>query len=134
MGVIEHCATGGREGEGAPLDVLDVVDLLGEGVGGVDRDDLPVELAVVDHGVNADALDRVDAAHVEGAAGDLDDVNGVVVAKDAAGGLVLVAGVLPGLGQEAVVPVDVVGVEAEFALLGVLLDGVCGLVLQVAWG
>jgi hypothetical protein len=41
---------------------------------------------------------------------------------------VLVAGVLPGLGEHAVVPVDVVGVEPDLALLGVLLDGVAHLV------
>lgn len=37
--------------------------------------------------------------------------------------------VLPCLWQEAVVPVDIVGVEAELALLHVLLDGVGGLIL-----
>jgi hypothetical protein len=42
---------------------------------------------------------------------------------------VLVCGVLPGLGQQAVVPVDVVGVEAQLALFGVLLDGRGRLVL-----
>ena len=40
---------------------------------------------------------------------------------------VLVVGVLPGLGQHAVVPVDVVGVEADGALLDVLLDRVAHL-------
>ena len=38
---------------------------------------------------------------------------------------------LPGLGEKAVVPVDVVGVEAEVALLHILLDGSLDLVLQI---
>jgi hypothetical protein len=46
---------------------------------------------------------------------------------------VLDAGVLPGLGQQAVVPVDVVGVKAELALLDVLLDGSVCLILRRAW-
>lgn len=41
---------------------------------------------------------------------------------------VLVGGILPGLGQHAVVPVDVVRVEPDLALLGVLLDGVARLI------
>lgn len=42
---------------------------------------------------------------------------------------VCLARVLPCLGQHPIVPVDVVGVEAQLALLGVLLDGVQQLVL-----
>ena len=41
-------------------------------------------------------------------------------------------GILPGLGQQAVVPVDVVGVEAQLALFDVLLDGVAVLILRRA--
>ena len=48
--------------------------------------------------------------------------NGVGAHEDTAGLLVLVAGVLPGLGKHAVVPVDVVGVEPEGTLLHILLD------------
>jgi hypothetical protein len=72
-------------------------------------------------------LDLVHATHVAGSAADLHHIHGIVVARGVALG-VLVAGVLPGLGQQAVVPVDVVGVEAQLALLGVLLDGGAGLV------
>ena len=50
--------------------------------------------------------------------------------------LVVVARVFPGLGQEPIVPVNVVGVEAQLALLDVLLNGgqllVCGH-LQCNW-
>jgi hypothetical protein len=42
--------------------------------------------------------------------------------------------VLPRLWQQAIVPVDVVGVEAQLALLGVLLDGRAGLILCVCVG
>eukprot|EP00955_Chlamydomonas_euryale_P108729 365870-Chlamydomonas_euryale.AAC.11 len=45
---------------------------------------------------------------------------------------VFVARVLPGLWQQAVVPVDVVRVEAQLALLDVLLDGSADLILRVA--
>ena len=34
------------------------------------------------------------------------------------------------LGQQTIVPVDVVGVETQLALLCVLLDGIAGLILQ----
>ena len=43
--------------------------------------------------------------------------------RDAADVLGLVSGVLPGLGQHAIVPVDVVGVVPQLPLLRVLLDG-----------
>ena len=43
--------------------------------------------------------------------------------RDAADVLGLVSGVLPGLGQHAIVPVDVVGVVPQLPLLCVLLDG-----------
>lgn len=52
--------------------------------------------------------------------------------RDTAEVCVLVVWVLPRLWQQAVVPVDVVGVEAELALLGVLLDRRAGLVLRRA--
>lgn len=47
---------------------------------------------------------------------------------------VLVVRVLPRLRQQPVIPVDVVGVEAQSALLDVLLDGGAGLVLQTRGG
>ncbi len=40
----------------APLHVLHVVELVRQGVGGADGDDLPVQLAVVDHRVHAQRL------------------------------------------------------------------------------
>merc|ERR1712078_76930 len=88
---------------------------------GVENADLKVM------GEDAHDLDGVHAAHLERRAPNLHDVDRVVVAHDLQVG-VLHAGVLPGLRDEAVVPVDVVRVEPELALLGVLLDGVLGLV------
>lgn len=63
-------------------DVIDVVVLGGEGVGGVDGDDLPVELAVVYHGDDAEGLNGGDGAGVKGSGPDLDDVDGIVVSVD----------------------------------------------------
>ena len=54
---------------------------------------------------------------------------GIGAHEDTASSLILVAGVLPGLGQHAVVPVDVVRVEPQCTLLHVLLDRRLGLVL-----
>ena len=45
-----------------PFHVLDVVDIAGARVCRVDRDDLPVELAVVDHREDAQDLDGRDRA------------------------------------------------------------------------
>mmetsp|Transcript_1280 Transcript_1280/g.3721 ORF Transcript_1280/g.3721 Transcript_1280/m.3721 type:complete len:271 (+) Transcript_1280:107-919(+) len=104
-----------------PLDVVDVVHLVGLWVVHVDGDDLPVELAVVDHGVNSQDLDLVHATHLQLTGADLDHVHWVVVPRDLAV-LVDVARVLPGLREQAVVPVDVVRVEPQVTLLDVLLD------------
>ena len=41
--------------------------------------------------------------------------------------------VLPGLWEHAIVPEDVVGIEAQLVLLDVLLDGVGLLLLQARW-
>ena len=41
---------------GTPLNILDVVELVCQGVRSADGDDLPVELAVVNHGVHAQRL------------------------------------------------------------------------------
>ena len=71
----------------------------------------------------------VDASALACVGSNLDDINGVVVSLDLEL-RVLVCRVLPGLGQQAVVPVDVVGVKTELALLDVLLNGVANLILR----
>mmetsp|Transcript_18235 Transcript_18235/g.60116 ORF Transcript_18235/g.60116 Transcript_18235/m.60116 type:complete len:348 (+) Transcript_18235:19-1062(+) len=107
------------------LNVVHVVDLRGVLVGGVDRDQLPVELAVVDHREHTKRLDGRDGAHREGGGANLDHVERVVVAERTAHVLVaLDVGVLPRLGQAAVVPKDRAVVQPRLALLLVLLDRV----------
>ena len=124
----EPLVGGADEAGHVALDVLDVVELGGEGVVDVDDDDLPVGLALVEEGHDAEDLDLLDLTGVADRLSDLADVEGVVVAVCLGLG-VLVGGVLPGLGEGAVVP-DVALVReavadvAELALLGVLEDGV----------
>lgn len=115
------------------LDVLDVVEARGQRVVDVDDDDLPVGLALVEEGHHAEDLDLLDLTRLGDELADLADVEGVVVAVLLGLGVGDV-GVLPGLGEGTVVPeVTLVGEavadEAQLALLGVLLDGVEGLLL-----
>mmetsp|Transcript_35954 Transcript_35954/g.80036 ORF Transcript_35954/g.80036 Transcript_35954/m.80036 type:complete len:256 (+) Transcript_35954:737-1504(+) len=109
------------------LHVSHVVHQRGLGVIHADGNDLPVQLAVINHGVHTQGLNLVHAAALASSTADLNDVHWVVVTRGVELG-VLVGGVLPGLGQQAIVPVDVVGVEAQLALLHVLLDGGADLV------
>lgn len=115
------------------LDVLDVVELGGKRVVHVDDDDLPVRLLLVEQGHDAEDLDLLDLAGVADQLADLADVERVVVALGL-GLRVDGIGVLPGLGEGAVVPqVALVGEAvadvSQLALLDVLLDGVEELVL-----
>jgi hypothetical protein len=102
------------------LEVLDRVDLAGKGVVDVDDNDLPVGLTLVKEGHDTEDLDLLDLASVADSLTDLADVEGVVVTV--------------GTGLGVLVPdVTVVGEavtdETELALLGVLEDGVEGLLL-----
>lgn len=111
------------------LEVLDRVDLGGKGVVDVNDNDLPVGLALVEEGHDAEDLDLLDLAGVADSLTDLADVKRVVVTVGTGLG-VLVVGVLPGLGEGTVVPdVAVVGEAvadvAELALLGVLTRQLC---------
>lgn len=107
-----------------------VVELGGDGVPGVDGDELPVGLALVDERERAEHLDGVHVAARGHARADVEHVDGVVVAARLRA-RVHVLRVLPRLRQRAVVP-DVAVVrehvahEAEGALLHVLLDRVEG--------
>mmetsp|Transcript_58851 Transcript_58851/g.127742 ORF Transcript_58851/g.127742 Transcript_58851/m.127742 type:complete len:285 (+) Transcript_58851:280-1134(+) len=108
------------------LDVADVVQLGRELVVLADRDDLPVELAVVDHREDAEDLHGLDGALGQRRRADLDHVQRVVVA----GALRLRVhdvGVLPGLREHAVVPEDRAVVVTKLALLDVLRNGVAAL-------
>ena len=115
------------------LDVLDVVELGGERVVDVDDDDLPVGLALVEQRHDAEDLDLLDLAGLGDELADLADVERVVVALLLGLGVGDV-GVLPGLGEGAVVPEVALVREAvsdisKLALLDVLLDGVEELLL-----
>lgn len=134
------------------LDILDVVELGGERVVDVNDDDLPVSLALVEQSHDTEDLDLLDLTRLGDELTNLADVERVVVTLSLGLGVGDV-GVLPGLekasaelqwvnwmhsgtylGEGTVVPeVTLVGEavadEAQLALLGVLLDGVEGLLL-----
>ena len=59
---LEPLDGGGDEARHVRVDVVDVVELLGEGVPRVDGEHLPVRLALVDHGERAEDLHRHDLA------------------------------------------------------------------------
>ena len=152
----EPLVSGPEKAGKVSLDVLDVVELRGEGVVDVNDDDLPVRLLLVKEGHDAKNLDLLHLAGVADELADLADVERVVVTLGLGLG-VDVVGVLPGLerdgsaevrnsgkvvgncgraylGEGTVVPeVTLVGEavadEPELALLGVLLDGVEELLL-----
>ena len=110
------------------LDVLNVVELRGEGVGDINGDDLPVGLTLVKEGQAAQDLDLLDLAGVGHRVSNLADVKGIIVPVGV-GVSILVVRVLPGLGEGTVVP-DVPVVreavvhEAQLPLLHILLNRV----------
>mmetsp|Transcript_25678 Transcript_25678/g.70613 ORF Transcript_25678/g.70613 Transcript_25678/m.70613 type:complete len:292 (+) Transcript_25678:104-979(+) len=105
------------------VDVRDVRELLRKGVVFADADDLPVQLAVVDHRQDPQHLDRLHGAHWQRLGADLHGIQRVIVADDLQL-RVLVDRVFPRLGEHAVVPEDGPVVVAQLALLHVLLDGI----------
>jgi hypothetical protein len=110
------------------LDILDVVQLGGERVVGVDYEDFPVGLALIEKGHDAENLDLFDLADITDLFTDLANIEGIVVTLGL-GLRVGVVGVLPGLRECTVVPdVAVVGEavanETQTTLLDVLFDGV----------
>jgi hypothetical protein len=125
---------GGTEKAGqVPLDVLDVVKAGSERVVHVNNDDLPVSLTLVEEGHDTEDLDLLDLTDLGDELTDLAHVERVVVTVHLGLGVGDV-GVLPGLGEAAVVPEvalvgEAVADEAQLALLSVLLDGVEGLLL-----
>lgn len=129
---------GGAEKAGqVPLDVLDVVEAGSQRVVHVNDDDLPVGLALVKESHDTEDLDLLDLTGLGNELADLADVEGVVVTVHLGLGVGGV-GVLPGLGEGAVIPEvalvgEAVADEAQLALLGVLLDGVEGLLLGDLW-
>mmetsp|Transcript_17919 Transcript_17919/g.30479 ORF Transcript_17919/g.30479 Transcript_17919/m.30479 type:complete len:200 (-) Transcript_17919:261-860(-) len=117
------------EGGGVLLLVLlDGADahLLGEGL--VDDEELPVELALVNEAEGAEDLEVVDVVEAHVGVGQVDDVEGVIVAN-ALGGGVDVAAILPGLGDHSIVEeggervVAEHGLPRHLVLLLILHDG-----------
>lgn len=80
------------------LDVLDVVELVGQGVVHVNDDDLPVGLLLVEEGHDAEDLDLLDLASVADELADLADIERIIVALGLGLGVNDV-GVLPGLAR-----------------------------------
>lgn len=78
------------------LDILHVVEPVGQGVVDIDDDDLPVGLLLIKQGHDAKDLDLLDLAWVANELADLADVERVVVALGLGLGMDDV-GVLPGL-------------------------------------
>jgi hypothetical protein len=136
------------------LDVLNVVQLGSQGVVDVDDNDLPVSLALIKQSHDTEDLDLDDISRLVDKLTDLADVERVVVTVGLGLGVCNV-GVLPCLQQSSVLNVwgmadigqgasylregtvvpevalvgKAVADEAELALLGILLDGVEGLLL-----
>ena len=92
----EPLVGGAEEAGKVALDILDVVELGGQGVLDVDDDDLPVSLLLVKKSHDAQNLDLLHLAGVADELADLADVERVVVTLGLGLG-VDVVGVLPGL-------------------------------------
>jgi hypothetical protein len=125
---------GGTQKTGeVPLDILNVVEAGSKRVVDVDDNDLPVSLTLVEESHDTENLDLLDLTGLGNELTNLADVERVVVTVHLGLGVGGV-GVLPGLGEGTVVPEvalvgEAVADEAQLALLGVLLDGVEGLIL-----
>lgn len=125
---------GGTQKTGeVPLDILNVVEAGSKRVVDVDDNDLPVSLTLVEESHDTENLDLLDLTGLGNELTNLADVERVVVTVHLGLGVGGV-GVLPGLGEGTVVPEvalvgETVADEAQLALLGVLLDGVEGLIL-----
>lgn len=92
----EPLVGGTQEAGEVALDILDVVELGGQGVVDVDDDDLPVGLLLVDQGHDTQNLDLLDLTGVANQLTNLADVERIVVTLGLGLGVDDV-GVLPGL-------------------------------------
>jgi len=115
------------------LHVFDIIQLGGQRIVDIDYKDLPIGLAFIEEGHNAEDFDLLDLAREADLLADLADVQWIIVTLSF-GLRVHDLRVLPGLGKGTVVPdVAMMGEaipdETELALLDVLLDRVEGLLL-----
>jgi len=127
----EPLICGSDETREMPLDILNVVQLWGQGVIDIDYNDLPVGLAFIEEGHDAKNFNLLDLTNVAKLLADLADIQRVVVTASFGLGVGLV-GVFPRLRESTIVPdVTMVG-EAianvtQSALFDILFDGVKGL-------
>mmetsp|Transcript_97967 Transcript_97967/g.272576 ORF Transcript_97967/g.272576 Transcript_97967/m.272576 type:complete len:212 (-) Transcript_97967:394-1029(-) len=119
----EPLADAGDDAGALRLHVLDVAQLRRQRVGDADGDDLPIELAVIDHGKRAQYLHARHLALRKLPAANLDHVERVVVSLHVELPVDL-RRVLPSLRKEAVVPEDRSVVVPQLAGLDVLSDRV----------
>jgi hypothetical protein len=95
----EPLVCGPDEAREMPLDILNVVQLRGEGVVDIDNDDFPVGLAFIEEGHNSKHLDLLNLTNVAKLLADLTDIQGVVVTTGFGLGVGLI-GVFPSLQSE----------------------------------
>mmetsp|Transcript_47629 Transcript_47629/g.101966 ORF Transcript_47629/g.101966 Transcript_47629/m.101966 type:complete len:507 (+) Transcript_47629:191-1711(+) len=106
------------------VQVGEILDVGGPVVIQGDGQDLPIGLVGIDHGDQTDDLDTSDGASWSLTSSELNDIDGIVVAR-AASFLADHLGVLPGLGEAAIIEEHVTPlVLAENTVLHILLDGV----------
>mmetsp|Transcript_44885 Transcript_44885/g.97673 ORF Transcript_44885/g.97673 Transcript_44885/m.97673 type:complete len:217 (-) Transcript_44885:111-761(-) len=105
------------------LHVLNVVQFRCQLVACADSNDLPVQLSIIDHRQGTQHLDRLHGTLGQGLRANLHNVHGIVVTI-ALGLRMGHVGILPGLGQHAIVPKDGTVIVSQLAFLHILRDGI----------
>eukprot|EP00443_Scrippsiella_acuminata_P059213 CAMPEP_0115454908 /NCGR_PEP_ID=MMETSP0271-20121206/43885_1 /TAXON_ID=71861 /ORGANISM="Scrippsiella trochoidea, Strain CCMP3099" /LENGTH=275 /DNA_ID=CAMNT_0002881347 /DNA_START=54 /DNA_END=878 /DNA_ORIENTATION=+ len=105
------------------FNICNGLDVSRNRVPSVDGDDLPIELAVIDHCQRTENLDTQDLPLLVSAAPDLDNVQRVIVAENFQL-WVFHSWILPSLRQISIIPKDRAMIVAQLALLYVLSDGI----------
>lgn len=110
------------------FNITDVVQLIGQWVVYIDRNDLPVSFAFIDQRHGAQDLHLYDITALRYAVANFKHINGIIVTL-AAGRWVQMFGVLPGLWKCAVVPDvammrETISNKTQLAFLDVLFYGV----------
>mmetsp|Transcript_4694 Transcript_4694/g.7539 ORF Transcript_4694/g.7539 Transcript_4694/m.7539 type:complete len:212 (+) Transcript_4694:204-839(+) len=105
--------------------ILNIVQLCRFWVVAVNRDHLPVSLAIIDHAKNTERLDGGHRSRCQHFFADLHHVHRISVANTTSI-LVRDVRVLPGLGEEAIIEDGIDAIVTKLAFLGVLQDGIAG--------